>query len=66
MSDHVRAEGTNGRYQPDKFAVLVEQFKHPSLWNPIETSIAQDNVHCSSSRLISRDGAEESGEEGTV
>jgi hypothetical protein len=31
MSDHVCAEGTNGRYQSDKFAALVEQFTHPSL-----------------------------------
>ena len=38
MSDHVCAEGTNGRYQPDKFAALVEQFTHPSLLNPIETN----------------------------
>jgi hypothetical protein len=37
-SDRVRAEGTNGRYQPDKFGAIVEKFTDPALLNPIETN----------------------------
>ena len=37
-SDCVRAEGTNCRYQPDKFAAIVKKFTHPALLNTIETN----------------------------